>query len=76
MLSFLYNRDTKNNKRQENAKMYNRHYHIKDIKYVQHKNINTTWDYWKFPWHPVAEEKFEMRERNTIILHYRYSVDT
>ena len=23
-------------------------------KYVQHKNVNMSWDYWKFPRHPVA----------------------
>ena len=32
-------------------------------------------DYWKFPRHPVAAEKFKMRGRNTIILHYNYRVD-
>ena len=36
-------------------------------KYVQHKNINMTRDYWKFPRHPVAAEKFELRRRNTIL---------
>ena len=35
-----------------------------------------TWDYWKFPRHPVAAEKFEMRGRNTIILYYHNSFDT
>ena len=33
-----------------------------------------TWDLWKFPNHPVAAEKFEMRGRNTIILYYHYMV--
>ena len=33
-----------------------------------------TWYYWKFPRHPVAEEKFEMRGRNTILFHSRYRV--
>ena len=34
-----------------------------------------TWDYWKFPRHPFAVEKFEMRGRKTIILSYHYRVD-
>ena len=42
---------------------------------MQHKNVNTTWDYWKFPRHLVAEEKFEMRGINTIISYYHYRVD-
>ena len=74
MLLLLSTRDTNNNKRQENAKISNRHYHIQDIKYVQHKNINMTWDYHKFPRHPVAAEKFKMRGRNTIISPYHYKV--
>ena len=37
MLLLLCTRDTKNNKRQEDAKFFNYHYHIQDIKYVQHK---------------------------------------
>ena len=68
-------RDTNNNKPQENDKISNRHYHIQDIKYVQHKNVNVTWYYWKFPRHPVAAEKFETRGRNNMILHYNYRVD-
>ena len=48
MLLLLSTRDTNNNKRQENAKISNRHYHIQDIKYVQHKNVNMTWDYRNF----------------------------
>ena len=43
---------------------------------MQHKNINTTWDYRKFPRHPVAAEKFETRGINNIVLHYHYRVDT
>ena len=50
-------------------------YHIQDIKYVQHKNVKTTWGYRKFPRHPVSAEKFEMRGRNTILLNYHYRVD-
>ena len=71
----LHTIDTNNNKRQENDKLYNRHYHIQDIKDVQHKNVNMPWDYRKFPSHPVAAEKFEIRGRNTIILYYNYRVD-
>ena len=52
----------------------NRHYHIQDIKYVQHKNINMTWDSWNFPRHPVAEEKSKTRGRNTPISYYHYRV--
>ena len=33
-----------------------------------------TLDYWKFPRHSVAAEKFEMRGINTILLHYHYRV--
>ena len=35
-----------------------------------------TWDYRKFPSHPVAAEKLEMRVRNTIIYYYLYRFDT
>ena len=72
----IHTRDKKNNKRQENDKRSNRHYHIQDIKDSQHKNVNTTWDYRKFTSHPVAAEMFETRGRNTIISHYHYRVDT
>ena len=34
-----------------------------------------TWDHWKFPRHPVAAEKLEMRGINTIILNYHSRVD-
>ena len=34
-----------------------------------------TWDYRKFPRHPVAAEKFKTRGTNTIISHYHYRVD-
>ena len=56
--------------------IYNRKYHIQDIKDLQHKNINVSWDYPNFPRHPVAAKKFEMRGINTIILHYNYWVDS
>ena len=58
----------------KNSKFSNFRYHIKYIKDVQHKNINITKDYWKFPRHKFAAEKFEMRGRNTIILNYHYRV--
>ena len=48
---------------------------MQDIKYVKHKNVNTTWDYCKFTRHIVAAENLEMRGINTIILHYHYMVD-
>ena len=48
--------DTKNNKRQETFKFFNRHYHIQDIKYAQHKNVNISWGYQRFPCHKVAAE--------------------
>ena len=75
MLSLLHTRDSWNNKQQENSKFPNRHYHNKDIKYVQHKNLNITWYYWNFSRHPFAAEKFEKRGRNTILSHYDYRVD-
>ena len=34
-----------------------------------------TWDYQKFPRHPVSAEMFGMRGRNTIFLNYNYRVD-
>ena len=74
MLSLLHIGDTNNNKRKENFKFHNLHYHIQYIKDVQHKNINMTWDR-KLPRHPVAAEMFEMMGRNTILLHYHYRVD-
>ena len=46
----------------------NYHYHIQNMKDVQHKNVNMTWYYRRFPRHPVSEEKFEMRGRNTIFI--------
>ena len=60
----------KNNDQQESAKISNCHYHIQDIKDVQHKNVNMNWGYLKFPRHSVATEKFETGERNTIIFYY------
>ena len=59
VLSLLHIRYANNNKHQENAKFSNCHYHIQDIKYVQHKNINMTWDYRKFPRSPVSAESFK-----------------
>ena len=56
VLSLLHTRDKKNNKQQLKGKFSNHHYHIQDVKYVQHKNINMTWDFWRFPRNPVAEE--------------------
>ena len=35
-----------------------------------------SWYYWKFPRHPVAAEKFEMRGRKTILFRYHYRFDT
>ena len=52
------------------------YYHIQDNIYVQHKNVNTTGKYWKFPRHLVAADNFETRGRNTILFHYHYRVDT
>ena len=34
-----------------------------------------TWDYQKFPRHPVAANKFEIRVRNNIILNHHYRFD-
>ena len=51
--SLIHTRDTKNN-----AKFFMGHYHIQNINNTKNKNINITWDYRKFPGHPVAEEKF------------------
>ena len=48
--------------------------HLRHKRYSQHKNVNMYWDYWKFPCHPIAAEKFEMRRRNEIILHNHYRV--
>ena len=39
-LSLLHTRDTKYNKRKENAKLSNRYYHIQYVNYVQHKKTN------------------------------------
>ena len=58
VLFLLHTRGTNRNKLQENDIFYNLHYYIQDIKYVQHKNINMSWDYRKFPCHPVAAENF------------------
>ena len=74
MLSLLHTIDTKNNKRQENSNSSNSHHQIQDIKDVQHKNINMTWYYRKFPRHSFSAEKFETRGRNTIILYYNYRI--
>ena len=63
-----------NNKKQWNTKFSHRCYYIQDIKHVQHKNVNMTWGFQKFPRHPVGAGKFEMRGRNSIVLHYHYSI--
>ena len=56
--------------------MFSSHlYKFQDTKDTQDKNFNMSWYYWKFPSHPVAAEKFEMRGFNTIIFHYNYRVD-
>ena len=34
-----------------------------------------TWDYWSFPCHKFAPERFKTRGRNTILYHYHYRVD-
>ena len=44
-LSLIHIRDTKNKKHQEKANFSHRNYHIKDIKYMQDKNVNISWDY-------------------------------
>ena len=75
VLSFLHNRDTKNNKLQETAKFSTRNYHIQEIKKVQHKNINMYWDYMKFTHHPVADEWYKMRESNITTSNHHYRVD-
>ena len=74
MLLFLHTRDKREQQAARKCQIYNCRYHIQDIKNVQHKDININWDYWKFPWHPVAAEKFETRGRNTIIFNYHYRV--
>ena len=58
MLSLRHNRDTNNNQQQENSKISNRNDQIQGIKGQQHKNVNMTWDCWKFSRHPFATEKF------------------
>ena len=54
LLWLLHTIDKKSNKKQENYKFSNFQYHIQEIKDVQHKNVNMTWDYRKFHRHPVA----------------------
>ena len=34
-----------------------------------------SWDYRKFPRHPVAAENSQTRGRNTILLHYLFRVE-
>ena len=65
----------KKNKQQENTEFSYRQHHDHHIKYVQHKNVNTTCDYCNFPRHLVAANKFGMRGINDIILNYHYRVD-
>ena len=74
VLYLLHTRDKNNIKFQGNYKISNCRYHIKDIKYMQHKKVDMSWYYRKFPCHPIAAEKFEMRRRNEIILHNHYRV--
>ena len=57
VFSSLHNRYTKNNKGQKNAKFSNHCYYVQDINDFQYKNSNISWDYQKFPRHPVAAEK-------------------
>ena len=57
MLSLLHTRDTINKERQENENFSNSRYNFQDKKDVQPKNVNMTWEYRKFPRHPVATEK-------------------
>ena len=33
------------------------------------------WDYIKIPCHPVANERYKARGRNTIISHYHYRLE-
>ena len=42
---------------------------------MQHKSVNMTRDYQKFPRHPVAAENFETRGSNSILSYYHYRVD-
>ena len=46
----------------KNYKYSNHYYHIQDIKDVQHKNINVTWDNRNFPRHPVDAESSKWEE--------------
>ena len=62
VLSLIITRDTKKNEQQGNAKFSYRHYHIQDIKYVPHKNVNITLGYWKFPRHLVTAESSKQKE--------------
>ena len=59
----------------KNAKFSNNNYIIQDIKYVQHKSVNMSWDYSKFSCHPVADERFKMIVRNIIDSNCLYRVD-
>ena len=45
------------------------------MKEMQHKNINMSWNYRKFPHHPVASECYNIIGRNTIISHYHYRLE-
>ena len=64
VLSLLHTRGNKNNKYQENAKPFISSYHIQDKKYMQHKRDNMSWDYRKFPRHPISTERLEIRGGN------------
>ena len=72
VLSLIHNRYTKNNKKQEHTTFYNSHYQIQYIKFVQHQNVNMTWDYQKFHRHPVAAEISKREEK---ILFFQIIID-
>ena len=75
VLSLLHNIDTKNDKLQKNEKSSTWYYHILDIKVVQHKNVNMSGYYRYFSHRPASSEKYIIRGRNTITLHYNFRVD-
>ena len=55
-LSLFHTRYIKNNKKKLSSQPS---LYIQDMKYVQHKNVNMSWYYWKFPMHPFADEKYQ-----------------
>ena len=54
VLAFIHTRDTKHSNTQENTEFSTRCYQIEYIKDIQHKNVSMSWDYRKFPCHPVT----------------------